>query len=291
VLPETTIDGPALSSVTGSTNRSVIAWTGTDAAHHLNVETSSDGLHFGDKRILGQTSPFRPDVTQVGQSDGGQVTVAWTGTNAARSLNVLFDVYGSSPKKLTLFNETSLAAPAVLQMGSTLFLAWTGVNAAHSLNVLTINITGTGLVPGQKTILSAFSSNTGPHLSAGGPTNSVGLNWTSRSLQPSFALAREDSNFSFIVRLPEASASAPDTTFFPHQGGPGDWIGWTGTDAAHHLNLQFSTDDPPVFGPGTKTTLGDTAFGGPALAFLGFGQIAWTGTDAAHHLNIAKFQE
>ena len=294
VLPETSIDGPALSSIVGafegvSFNKSAIAWTGTDAAHHLNVETSSDGLHFGNKLTLHETSSFRPDVTQMSEPAGGQITVAWTGTDANHSLNVLFDVYSTSPIKLTLFNENSFTAPAILQMGSTMFLAWTGTDANHSLNILPITFTGTHLVPGRKTVLSQFSSNAGPHLSPGGPTNTVALNWTSRSLQPSVALAHLDLDFDFVVRLPEASAFAPHTTFFPNQAGPGDWISWTGTDAAHHLNLQFSSNDPPVFVPGTNTVLSDTAFGGPALAFIGFGQIAWTGTDAAHHLNIAHF--
>ena len=48
ILPDTSIDGPALDSLpTGGTNESVIAWTGTDASHHLNVETSADGCISG----------------------------------------------------------------------------------------------------------------------------------------------------------------------------------------------------------------------------------------------------
>jgi len=72
--------------------------------------------------------------------------------------------------------------------------------------------------------------------------------------------------------------------------GPGDWIGWTGTDPAHHLNLQSTTTFPTFTDPaGTKTVLDDTALGGHAVAFNVDGQIAWTGTDSAHHLNIATF--
>src|SRR5262249_14655258 len=119
-LPETSIDGPALSSVVGSFQgkpftKSVISWTGTDPAHRLNVETSADGLHFRNKRTLRETSPFRPDVTQIGAPAGGNITVAWTGADPNHSLNVLFDVYGTRPKKLTFFGESSIAAPAVLQ--------------------------------------------------------------------------------------------------------------------------------------------------------------------------------
>ncbi len=40
----------------------------------------------------------------------------------------------------------------------------------------------------------------------------------------------------------------------------------------------------------TKTVLGDTALGGPQIAFNAGFFIVWTGTDPLHHLNIAYFQ-
>src|SRR5262249_44067765 len=154
--------------------------------------------------------------------------VAWTGTNASRSLNVLFDVYGANPKKLTFFGESSIAAPAVIQRGSTIFLAWTGANVAHSLNILPITFTGTRLVPGRKTVLSAFSSNPGPHLARrGGQT--VVLNWTSRARLLEVATSQDGAHFPNVARLAQTSAFAPHTTSFSAQAGPGDWIGWTGT--------------------------------------------------------------
>jgi hypothetical protein len=124
--------------------------------------------------------------------------------------------------------------------------------------------------------------------SAAGGSNSTGLNWTTRSLRPSVALGVfPDLNFSLVATLPQASAFAPDTAIHVEvQNGP-TWISWTGTDAAHHLNLQSTTTFPSF--PNPKTILGDTAFGGPALAINNGNQLAWTGTDAAHHLNIAKF--
>ncbi len=162
VLPETSIDGPALSSifVPNRVSESVIAWTGTDAHHLLNVETSADGLHFGNKTTLRENSPYRPDVALT--APGGAIVVAWTGTDANHSLNVLYDVYGT-PKKLTLFNENSFTSPAIL-VGPGMYLAWTGTDANHSLNVLKLSVTASGLVPGPKTVLSQFSSDAAPHL-------------------------------------------------------------------------------------------------------------------------------
>lgn len=301
ILPETSIDGPALASVVGEfegqpTNESVIAWTGTDGAHHLNVETSKDGLHFSNKLILDETSPFRPDVTLISAPAGLGASVAWTGSDANHSLNLLIDVYGTSGlshRKLTLWNENSFTAPAVLlvtgQGNMTFFLAWTGTDANHLLNIQPISLQSTGLVPGKKTILSAFSSDAGPHLALSG--SNIALSWTSRTGKLMVATSPDGVNFPTVFTSVQSSGFAPSTVSFSLQGGPGagDWIGWTGLDSSHHLNLQFTSSFPSFPNPATHTILGDTALGGPALAYIGFPQIAWTGTDAAHHLNIAKF--
>jgi hypothetical protein len=284
ILPESSIDGPALSSLpTGGANESVLAWTGDDTAHHLNVETSADGLHFGHKLILDENSSFRPDVAI--SSVGGPVSVAWTGTDANHSLNVLYDVYGSSPKKLTLQNENSFTAPALL-VGPGFFLAWTGTDANHSLNILSLGVTSSGLVPGQKTVLSQDSSSAGPHLARGSATV-IDLVWTTGALQPRLAAATEPAGLQPGIGIPETSAFTPDIfALGPFIGGENlKWLGWTGTDQAHHLNLESTTTQFP----GPKTILADTALGGPALSFNNGNQIAWTGTDVAHHLNIAKF--
>jgi hypothetical protein len=236
VLPDTSIDGPALSSVyvPNGTSESVLAWTGTDASHHLNVETSGDGLHFSGKRILPETSPYRPDV--------------------------------------------ALAAPA-----GAVAVAWTGTDANHSLNLMPIEVTSSGLTPGKKSILSQFSSNAGPHMARVGATT-FALSWTSRASKLFLATGTDVPTLS-VSSLPELSAFAPQTESLGRVYGSGkQWIGWTGTDVAHHLNLQWNFTDPA-----TKTILNEMALGGPALAIHAQEQLAWTGTDKAHHLNIATF--
>jgi hypothetical protein len=287
-LPETSIDGPALASIG---NESVLAWTGTDAAHHLNVETSTDGLHYGNHLILNQTSAFRPDVALTSQ--GGVIAVAWTGTDANHSLNVLFDVYGSSPKKLTLRDENSFTAPAVI-LGPAFFLAWTGTDVNHSLNILSLRVTSSGVVPGTKTILSQDSSDAGPHLGRSSATV-MDLMWSARTLQLRIAAGTDPTFLQPGTAIAETSAAAPDSfALGPFIGaGNQEWMGWTGTDAAQHLNLQSTTTFPSFPNPAaTKTTLSDTAIGGPAVSFnsaINRNLLAWTGTDVAHHLNIATF--
>lgn len=286
-LPDTSIDGPALDS---AGNETVLAWTGTDTAHHLNVETSTDGLHYGHKLTLNETSPFRPAVTVTPVQAGFVVALAWTGSDPNHSLNVLFDVYGRNPKKLTLSNENSFTAPALL-FGPSFLLAWTGTDANHSLNVLPLTVTASAIVPGTKTILTRDSSDAGPHLRRGSATV-IDLLWSTRgtrqlriaaathtdALQPGTAVGRE------------ISAAAPDAFVLgPFLGlGSQEWIGWTGTDPVHHLNLfPFAGNPTP-----TKSILSDTAIGGPAVSFntaLNENLLAWTGTDAAHHLNVEGF--
>jgi peptidoglycan/xylan/chitin deacetylase (PgdA/CDA1 family) len=284
ILPELSGDGPALTSVGSET---VIAWTGTDAEHHLNVESSGDGLSYGNKRILGETSPFRPDVALA--SEGGAVAVAWTGTDSNHTLNVLYDVYGSA-KKLTLWGESSVNAPALL-IGPGMYLAWTGTDPNHTLNVLALSVTPAEVVAGAKAILWGESSDAGPRLARGSATV-IALAWTSRSQQLRAAAATSPAALQPGASLAEWSASTPAASLLgPFLGvGNQQWIAWTGTDAVHHLNLTWTTAYPTFPNPPAgKTMLDDTALAGPALSFNGANLIAWTGTDAAHHLNVAKF--
>src|SRR5437016_2300036 len=66
-LTETSIAAPALWT-TEVPNRSasfnaVLAWTGTDAAHHLNTLLSTDGVSYSNKRTLSDTAISRPAVS------------------------------------------------------------------------------------------------------------------------------------------------------------------------------------------------------------------------------------
>lgn len=295
-LNETSIDGPGFSSVVGSFegvsfNRTVIAWAGTDAAHHLNVMDSKNGLSYSHKVTLGETSPYRPDVTQLAEPAGGEVILAWTGSDANHSLNVLYNVYGSRAK-LTLSNERSIAAPAILWMkqNDLVLLAWTGTDANHSLNVLPIHFGGGTLRPATKTILSQFSSNAGPRLAL--LNNAIVLAWSTRANHLNFASSTNGATFTSALGagLADTSAFAPDPLYYQTEAGPEYWMAWTGTDSAHHLNLRWTTHYPNWPDGTTKTVLADTAFGGPAVSVNPGPLLAWTGTDASHHLNVANFE-
>jgi hypothetical protein len=91
--------------------------------------------------------------------------------------------------------------------------------------------------------------------------------------------------------LPQTSAAAPQFLQDISNSSSG-CIAWTGTDAAHHLNVQCTTQFPQFPNPAqTKTVLLETALGAPGVspfATSSPGEIAWTGTDPAHHLNVAQ---
>jgi hypothetical protein len=292
-LGETSIDGPAFVSTSQvfegqTTSSSVIAWTGTDGSHHLNVLTSADKLHYGHKITLLETSPYRPAVTQMSPAAGGAVILAWTGSDRSHTLNVLFDVYGSR-QKLTLWGETSISAPALALFNGKLLLAWTGPDPSNSLNVLPISLAP--LTPGTKTILPLAGSSVGPTLS--NVMSDIVLSWTMHPLHLNLATSPDGVHFTPALGpggSPQLSTSAPDMLFVQREGGPQYYNAWTGTDPAHHLNLQWTANFPLWPDPAhTKTVLADTALGGPQIATNAGLLIAWTGTDGAHHLNVAQF--
>jgi hypothetical protein len=280
ILPETSIAGPGF-------NGGAIAWTGTDAAHHLNVRTGTGGLTFPTKITLPETSPFAPALTVL-PSEGNVALfeVAWTGTDAAHSLNIeSLSVSGGSTTaagKMTL-HETSIGAPAIVFDGDQ-WLAWTGTDANHSLNVLLLS----GAQRGQKTVLRQFTSDAGPSLSVFG-TNELVLGWSVRGTQRlNFATSTDGVHFTSPLGsgLPQLSSTAPQVVQPGEHSSSNGCIAWTGTDAAHHLNVQCTSQFPQFPDPAqTKTVLPETALGAPG--FTG-NEIAWTGTDAAHHLNVAQ---
>jgi hypothetical protein len=295
ILDETSVDGPSLwTSGTGSI-RTVIAWTGTDVAHHLNVMTSAvNGLTYTNKRILNELSSTRPAVIRMSDAAGGVVAVAWTGTNAGHSLNVLFDVYSQHPQKLTLWSEGSFTSPALAVFHGNLLLGWAGTDANHTLNVVPILLGGSQLKAGQKTILAAnFNSDARPSLTLDPNTSGLILSWTYRS--PANRLGFATSTDGVHWTIPSASAplsassfSGPSIAATATANIPRYLIGWTSTNTIHSVQVQYTESYPSWPRDDSSAVLAEEALGGPATGFIGEYRrylIAWTGTDPAHHLN------
>ncbi|HZC05526.1 MAG TPA: hypothetical protein VE338_07790 [Ktedonobacterales bacterium] len=291
VLDETSVNAPGFYADANLGATGVIAWAGTDSLHHINVMTSADGLHYGNKVKLNELTVNRPAVVQMSASAGKAVAIAWRGTDTAHRLNVMFDVYGA--RKALILNETSSTGPALTVYKGNLLLAWVGVDANHSLNILPITLSS--FTPQTKTILRQFSSSAGPTLTVinKGSSSDLALGWITPARRLNLAQSTDGVHFTSALGpgLPQTSVSSPDALFFTSEGGPEYWLAWTGTDTNHHLNIQWTTHYPQwPSAASTKTVLPEWALGGPSLGFRDGVVIVWTGTDPAHHLNVARLE-
>ncbi|HEX8033678.1 MAG TPA: glycoside hydrolase family 3 N-terminal domain-containing protein, partial [Ktedonobacterales bacterium] len=296
VMGDTSVDGPALwtnnpaAGAPAGSPAAVLGWTGTDGAHHLNLMTSSDGLHFGNKLTLAETSATRPAVAVTA---GGAVAVAWTGTDSGHHLNVLVNAYSASPQKLTLWTESGFMSPALAYRSGVLWLSWAGVDPGHTLNVIPITVSG-GLTAGQHQVLGAFHSVTGPSLTLDPNGNRLLLAWSLLSPANRLQFAVSDSGASWVaplsVPIAETSGATPALLGVASGGLPNDFLAWTGMDPGHSLNVQYTQQFPQWTTANSKSILSDTAFGAPALGHVGGNStmiLVWAGTDAAHHLSAA----
>jgi polyvinyl alcohol dehydrogenase (cytochrome) len=293
-LSEQSIDGPALWSEAaappaGGAPVSVLAWTGTDAAHHINVMTSSDGIHYGQKLVLNETSVTRPSVTVVQAGTVNVVVVAWIGTNRAHTLNIVYDVYEAAGvrKKLTL-SDTSGFAPSLAAFGGQIWLGWTGTSANHSVNVLSLG--PEGMLPGVKTTLPQFSTLAGPTLAADTQDNQLLLTWqTAGSNQLQLAQSADGAQWS-VAQAAQESGTTPDAMAIdktPSNMAPYYWS-WQGTDPQHSINVWSSTALNAW--PDAVMTLGETSYGPPVVGYTGQANrilLVWTGTNGGHNINLA----
>lgn len=309
ILPETSLDGPALWTQRGPSApvgpMAVLAWTGMDG--RLNFMYSNDGVSFFGKTTLNETSFVRPAVVR-GSGEGASVApvaLAWTGTDAGHHLNVRYAVPGSTPMKLTLWHDNSFTAPALEWLTLTdtnkiLLLAWAGTDAGHALNILPVSITSQGLVPGTKTTLSTFHSLGQPALIHEFPVPLTGtqlfLSWSDMtSHRIAWATSPDGKAWTRQPTFFETSGAGPSMMGLIEQLAhlPPYWLGWTGTDAAHHVNVLYALNLSQWTTNFVKATLPETAVGGTVVGFVLSPPdqqmlVAWTGTDAAHHLNVAR---
>lgn len=304
ILPETSLDGPALWTQRGPSAPvgalAVLAWTGTDG--RLTFEFTNDGASFFGRTTLSETSFVRPAVVR-GTGAGGYVApvaVAWTGTDPGHHLNLLYVAPGSASLKLTLWQDNSFTSPALEWLdGTTLLLAWAGTDGGHALNVLPVSVTSHGLVAGRKTTLWTYHS-------LGQPT--IIRDYSVLPVQPRLFLCWSDMTSQRITwaTSPDAVTWTQQATFTEWSGSgpsmmglnqqlahmPPYWLGWTGLDASHHVNVLYALDDSTWTTNTVKAILPETAIGGTAVGFFLSTRdqqmlVAWTGTDKLHHLNVA----
>jgi hypothetical protein len=272
-LGDTALGAPAL-ALTPAGTAIALAWTGTDAAHHLNVMTSPNGQNFGGKVTLGDTSIDGPAIA----SGNGRLFLAWTGTDANHHLNVMSstDLHNFG-NKVTL-GDTSGSGPALAFGNGRLFLAWTGRDAHRSLNVMSST---DGKTFTNKVTLNdnSFSS---PGLAFIG--GKLYLLWEGTDANRSLNIMESSDGITFTNKVTLGDSSNQHPALIEIAGL--FYLAWTGRDPQGHLNTLSSPVNVNNFG--NKVTDGDSSVASPALVLLqGQVLIGWTGTDAQHHLNVA----
>jgi|GEM_PF-1123321 len=296
-LGETTIDGPSLWTADTGSVRAVIAWTGTDTAHRLNLLSSGNGVTWGNKVTLNETSPFRASVARTGPNSGDSTVLAWTGSNANRSLNVLMGNPPSGYTKLTLWLDNSFTGPTIAVLNGALYLAWAGVDATHTLNVDRIVASGGTLTVAQKTTLWGWGTVTSPTIVADPNGNRLVMCWTGLDYQLHFATSPDGANWTQPSQSPmtETSDASPMVFSSPAANVSSNlqryFVTWRGTDLGHSINVKYTTSYPMWPQSFEKAVLREQSLGGPVTGSVGTsGQLllVWTGTDAAHHLNVAS---
>lgn len=238
-LNETSPFRPAIAAVSTDPNPTVeIAWTGTDAAHHVNLLSGVPGLGYA-KVTLRETSFTAPSLAL----NGGTVYVAWAGTDANHSVNVVPILWRgglSVGTKVTLPQFSSISRPnlAFDPNGNKLILSYTSASGRINFATSTDGVHWT--VPSTSPL--AEWSDVSPTM-VGFDANNMPRHYvTWRGIDAAHSLNVQYTESFPSWPLADTKATLRDTTF----GGPTlGWVGtyrqvlvsWTGTDAAHHLNV------------------------------------------------------
>jgi hypothetical protein len=253
-----------------------LAWTGTDQAHHLNVAYWKEGGQpFSEKVTLNETSIDGPGLA-FGNGSG---FIAWTGTDQAHTLNVgrsyAFGGWDTFPLK-----ASSPYGPALAFGNDTLFVAWTDAN--HALNVISLREDG---YPLSDVVTLTERSGSAPSLSF---LNGVlYLLWSDDANQSLNIMQSTDGiTFTNKITLHESSDFHPGLTLSVSSQ---YFLGWTGRDAAHSLNLLNTAEGSPLTNLQVKQTFSESSRAGVTLAAIEGGHelfMAWTGADS--QLNFAE---
>jgi hypothetical protein len=244
IFPETSPVGPSVleGPIPGAADHtSSLAWTGTDADHHVNVEFGSP---FGTKLTLHETSFAAPAIS-FGTSTH-EWLVAWTGTDANHSLNVLSITSSSAGtpvvgRKTVLTQFSSDAGPSLVGGATSVVLGWS-VRGTQRLN-LAESTDGVHFTSALGSGLPQTSAEAPQFLQTGSSSGCIA--WTGTD-------STNHLNVQCTTQLPQFPNPAQTKTVLPETalGAPGIFaasvnvpgippfeIAWTGTDAAHHLNV------------------------------------------------------
>jgi hypothetical protein len=238
-LPEQSNQSPA-AAVYG--NRLYLAWTGLDG--RLNMESSADGVHFGNKVTFNTFSGSSPALDTF----NGRLYIAWTGFDGRINLasspdGVRFDRAETfaqtsfKPVVIAKINTQAEMAPALASFDGRLWIAWTGSDPQHHLNTMS---SADGINFSQVTTYVATSEDAPalvvqPGTSPNQPARLV-LGWTGvgNKLLNVMSTTVNAPGFFNPTALPQ-TANNGIALYATVPGKLG--IAWAGTDIQYHINL------------------------------------------------------
>lgn len=287
VLVDTTKVSPALAQFTDPTTplppSLFVAWTGTNAAQNLNVLGSPNGgvWNDSDKNVLRETALQGPALAS---GFGSPLFVAWTGTDNAHHLNIQLSTDGHRFHGKVTLDETSLHSPALAYSGNALYLAWTGTD--RRLNVATLDASAANFGKILHKVILDETSDNGPGLAAVG--QNLYLAWSGTDPQQRLNVIESTNGgagWGCKTTLNETTPFQPALAIVGNAAHGIVYLGWTGSDASHHVNYMTAALGSTAFGG--KQTIVQTSVAGPALAeFQGKIYVSWAGTDSENHLNV-----
>jgi peptidoglycan hydrolase-like protein with peptidoglycan-binding domain len=265
-LKDTSITSP---SFTTFNNRGFIGWTGTNAAHNLNVMVTDNMRVWSNKVVLSDTSLSGPALTVF----NNRLYIAWRGVGN-NALNVMSSADGFNWGNKVTLNETTFFRPALGVYNGKLVIAWTGTDAQRRLNIIQST---NGTAWANKMTLGDTSIE-GPELCTLG--SNLLMTWSGTDAQRHVnVMAFNGVSWFNKVTLNETSSVSPSIENVNGR----IYLSWTGTNAARNLNTLISSNGVTFFG---KIIYGDTSPFGPTIgAFRNVPVLSWTGTDAARSLN------
>jgi hypothetical protein len=140
-LPESSYAAPALTDFqerSGGTDLE-IAWIGVDNVHHLNLESSSNGVNFGNKVTLPETNSAPKSGVQPAPalaSFDARLYIACKGTDGRLNFESSADgvTFG---RKSPYLQSTENTGPELADVGGSLDMAWTSDTNPHVVHQVT----------------------------------------------------------------------------------------------------------------------------------------------------------
>jgi hypothetical protein len=279
-LSDTSETAPAIAQFNGKT---CLAFVGVGNGR-LNVESSSDGVHFGNKVILPETS-INPQVSPALAVFKGRLYIAWTG--GGNDLNIESSSDGVHFGNKVTLAQTSRLAPSLAVFNGRLYLGSTGLD--FRINLIS---TPDGTDFGSQVVLNQTST-LAPSLA--GYRGQLWIAWTGIDEFHHLNVISSSDGVHFpkaAFQTSQTSLAAPALTVEQPAtaGQPARLVlAWTGV-GNRKINYMYTTTNAAGFS--RAVTLNQIGVNGVAVGSPAPGKIdlGWSPLDISHHLNFMELR-